>query len=46
MRYATISLAITPPPLPVPIKNDLIVSGDVDEGQTRGGEMLLTLQVG
>ena len=33
-----------PPILPVPIKNDLIVGGD--EGQARGGEMLLTLQVG
>ena len=34
-RDATISLAITPPPpLPVPIKNDLIVGGD--EGQARG----------
>ena len=47
-RDAPISLAITPPPpppiLPVPIKNDLIVGGD--EGQARGGEMLLTLQVG
>ena len=32
-----------PPPLPVPIKNDLIVGGD--EGQARGGEMLLTLQL-
>ena len=40
---ATISLAIRPP-LPVPIKHDLIVGGG--EGQVRGGEMLLTLRVG
>jgi len=43
MRDATISIAITPP-LPVPIKNDLIIGRD--EGQARGGEMLLRLQVG
>ena len=43
MRDATISLAITPP-LPVQIKHDLIVVGG--EGQARGGEMFLTLQVG
>ena len=49
MWDVTISLAIMPP-LPVPIKHDLIVGGgwgpSVRHRRVRGGEMLLSLQVG